>query len=339
MKDYSDNDIVLDLNGFLRQDNVDQEETFFNFLLDMSTYNGKLTGIPIAPEVWFIVYNEKRFQDAGIPEPSENWTWEELADAGKRLKAAYGGQSIYNPIMLPFDAFTLENLIASNGGSILSDDGQTAQGYLNSDASVQAVEWVVDLVVKDQLAKPSTLQDLVNLFANTNKALLNQSSIYIVPTSFKSFIPADKGFKIASLPYFANGERVNIPNMMSFGISSKSKYPEVAWDFLKELTFNDTEITRSMVKYNLNSTKTIIGQFMDDPIIKTSYREFEYARIGSMYKNRNFLSANRNKISPALRDLIYSANNGENVNVKESLSEIARDIEADLKEEEYIPFQ
>ncbi|MNZ65871.1 hypothetical protein D3C78_840720 [compost metagenome] len=78
---------------------------------------------------------------------------------------------------------------------------------------------------------------------------------------------------------------------------------------------------------------------MDDPIIKTSYREFEYARIGSMYKNRNFLSANRNKISPALRDLIYSANNGENVNVKESLSEIARDIEADLKEEEYIPFQ
>lgn len=334
--DYGNSEMLIDLNGFLNQDSIDRDETFYKLLMDRVTVNGQLTAIPLAAETWFIVYNEKRFQDAGIPEPSGDWTWEEVADIAQKMKTFYSTESSFSPIMIPFDAFVLENLIISNGGAILSEDGLTAQGYLDSEASVSAIQWLVDLITKDQLAKSSTMTELGRAFTN-QKGRLSQSAMFVVSSGYKPYIPLNEGYKVAELPYFANGIRANTVAMSGLGISTKSQYPQEAWAFIKEFTINDTPLTNDMVENNFIATRSVLEKYEDDPIISMTLQEYEYVKPSSRFKNHNFYTIYFTKLNPALRKLISDADNGVNVNVKDTLTDITRQIEDDLKNEKYLP--
>lgn len=334
--DYINNDMVMDLNSFLNQDNIDRDATFYNFIMEANSVGGKLSSIPMTSETWIVIYNEKRFQDAGIPEPTGDWTWEEFADVAQRLKVAYGGETGFTPVMMPFEIFLLENFIQSNGGSLLSEDGLTAQGYLNSDASVGAIQWVVDFITKDKLARPEFFGDIISAFRNQS-ARLNQSALFVMPTSFRSNVPLDQGYKATGLPYFSSGGRVNTVDAAGIGISTKSKNPQEAWAFIKEFTINDSSVTQNMIQDAMNNTKLILDKYGDDSISKAMTNEFQYVRSSSRFKNRSFYTINSTKISPALRKLISDANNGVDVSVKDALTDLARQMEDDLRSENYIP--
>ncbi|MOA11462.1 hypothetical protein D3C78_1314050 [compost metagenome] len=191
-------------------------------------------------------------------------------------------------------------------------------------------------MTKDQLSKPDTATDLVSAFRNRS-VRMNQSAMFIIPPSFKGLIPPDQGYKATGLPYFASGKRINPIDTVSFGISAKSKYPQEAWAFLKELSIIDSPVTQNMVRDNLNNTKSIVEKYSNDSITKTVASEYQYAIPSSRFKNRNYYTIYFTKFNPALRQLIVDASNGENVNVKEELTNIAIQIEDDLKNEHFIP--
>ncbi|MOA68521.1 hypothetical protein D3C78_1961810 [compost metagenome] len=59
----------------------------------------------------------------------------------------------------------------------------------------------------------------------------------------------------------------------------------------------------------------------------------------SRFKNRNYFTIISTKIYPAFRKLISDADNGANVSVKDTLTDLARQIEDDLRSESYIPMR
>lgn len=336
VKDFSADGLVLDLNHFLSQDNINQDKTFFKFLIDLATVNGQLSSIPVSTETYLIAYDEKRFKDAGISQPTSDWTWEEFVEAAKILQETYKEEPNFTPITMPFDGFFLENLILGNGGTLLSEDGLTAQGYLDSEISINTVQWVIDSLGKDQLAKPATLFEIANAFRNQK---FNDSAMFVVTSSYNPMIPFEKGFKVSGLPSFENGEKVTIPWFYNVAISSKSEHPQEAWAFIKEFTINDTALSRELVSNSITATKSIMEESPDDMVIKHTLDEYVYSEKGSNFKNRNFYTANSTKIIPALNKLFMDAYNGSNVNVKDTLTDIAQQIEGDLKSDNYIPLR
>jgi multiple sugar transport system substrate-binding protein len=81
---------------------------------------GQVFALPLAADGGVVYYNEKEFKAAGVPLPSDNWTWSQmLADAAK-LKVTKGGtqtqwglcdtpdwQAVYNPLMADFGVTSL----------------------------------------------------------------------------------------------------------------------------------------------------------------------------------------------------------------------------------------
>ncbi|MEM1516592.1 MAG: sugar ABC transporter substrate-binding protein [Thermofilum sp.] len=79
---------VYPIGDKLPKEFIDQ---FYPFLLEpFKGRDGKLYGIPKDWSVLSLFYNKKLFAQAGVPEPTEAWTWEDLFNAAQRIHQRTG---------------------------------------------------------------------------------------------------------------------------------------------------------------------------------------------------------------------------------------------------------
>lgn len=131
---------VDDLDGF-----SDIAATVLPGPLSTNEYDGQHYGVPLDTNTQVFVYN-----DTLIDTPPT--TFEELETLAESLKSdgvyglALGGSGPWN--VLPW--------FWSAGGTVTDDDYTTASGYLDSDESVAALQWLVDFNADGLLGPSST---------------------------------------------------------------------------------------------------------------------------------------------------------------------------------------
>ena len=83
---------VYPVGDKLPKDFIDQ---FYPFLLEpFKGPDGKLYGVPKDWSVLSLFYNKKLFAQAGVPEPTETWTWQDLFNAAKTIYQKTGKPGI-----------------------------------------------------------------------------------------------------------------------------------------------------------------------------------------------------------------------------------------------------
>ena len=134
--------------------------------------DGAIYGLPNDFTPMVIYYNPEAFARAKVAVPKADWTWDNLLRTAQlmtidkngrnRLDANFDENNVaqwgYRVRKFPFEWVYR---LWQNGGDVLSADGKTATGYLDSSASIEAIQWIADLVLKYKVApKPSTLDQL-----------------------------------------------------------------------------------------------------------------------------------------------------------------------------------
>lgn len=154
---------------------------FFPNVLDLHKISGgeALYGVPNDFTPMVIYYNPESFERAGVQIPEEkNLTREAFIELAQRLTLDSEGRNALDP---DFDAANVEQYgfrvrqypfewvydLWANGGDVISPDGTTASGYLDSEASLEAINFLRDLVLEYGVSpNPSALDALqVNLGA------------------------------------------------------------------------------------------------------------------------------------------------------------------------------
>ena len=100
-----------------------------------------------------LVYNEKTFEDAGVPAPTDNWTREDFEEAGKAITTDVNGRhpgdegfdpdnvDIWGHWARPFISSDYMPLVYQFGGSVLKDDEMNSNW--DSPEVRDAFEWLV----------------------------------------------------------------------------------------------------------------------------------------------------------------------------------------------------
>ncbi|MFN8233715.1 MAG: ABC transporter substrate-binding protein [Actinomycetota bacterium] len=114
-------------------------EDFFEGERAVATVNGKVYGIPALVDNLAIVYNADLFEQAGVPEPTPDWTWD---DALAAAKAVTDPDTKTFGMVFPADGSetTVWQYIAmlwAAGGDILNEDNTEA--VFNSASGVRAL--------------------------------------------------------------------------------------------------------------------------------------------------------------------------------------------------------
>lgn len=167
--------IALDITDEVARWNVDYKNAVWEGCRESGMYGGRIYGIPNnvgAVGMWF---NKDAFDEAGVPYPSESWTWEEfLRTAGKLVKKGPDGRIVRYAIGLEWGSWP--HFLMQWGGRVYTPDG--TRSALDSPQAIAAIQFMYDLVYQYKLA-PTPAEE--------------------------SAMATSGGWGAGSLSYFANG--------------------------------------------------------------------------------------------------------------------------------------
>ena len=157
---YADSGIIVPIDEYFTEDKL---EDFVPSIIKQGTVDGQLYALGAAESTVVLFYNKDVLDAAGIQAPTtleDAWTWNEVYEISKKLKT----NDMYG-INLDWDLgegqiYAFAPMIWSNGGELLSEDGKKIDGYLNSDKSIEALEFYQKFAVEGLI----NLQPLPNDF-------------------------------------------------------------------------------------------------------------------------------------------------------------------------------
>jgi len=104
-------------------------------------------GVPTYINTGVLYFNRNTFRKAGVKEPDATWTYNEYADASKRLTRNEGGRQVYGNSH-PRGKGRTENTLWAFGGNFV-DPNDFKKSAVTQPESLQALEWFADRYQKD----------------------------------------------------------------------------------------------------------------------------------------------------------------------------------------------
>ncbi|WEK53570.1 MAG: sugar ABC transporter substrate-binding protein [Candidatus Cohnella colombiensis] len=208
--------------------------------------DGKTVAYSAANEILLMYYNKDMFDKANVPYPPASldkaWTWDEFVDAAKKLTVDKNGK---HPNEDGFDSqsivqygasienltWQLETWTLSNGGGYYSKDGNEVK--VGDDASIEAIQKVADLYLKDHVAPLSVGQtdDGISRTLITGTVAMATNGAWNVGTSLNTARDGGLNYGVAVLPYMK--EKVTINTGGANVVFSQTKHPKEAMEWIK----------------------------------------------------------------------------------------------------------
>lgn len=295
--------LLADITPFANGSNPMSLDGFYPSVKNVFTIDGKMPVVATSMATYAVYYNKDLFDAAGIAYPTAGWTWADFEKAAKQLTITQNGKITQFGAALTPKSDDIEPLINAMGGSILSPDGKTATGYLDSAKTVAAVKYYTDLAqavsptVDDQTALGSAGSILT-----TGKVAMDVDGPWPLST-----YQADKSlnFGVVEMPSYAGEAGTDWIYAGAYGIAAKSPNQQMAWNFIKIMSDPTTDIGKMWAQFGLPATQAL-GK---DP----TYSAPEYAPflselntgiIKSAYlQNPYFRAAQNQYLNPALLTL------------------------------------
>ncbi|WP_418855569.1 ABC transporter substrate-binding protein [Ruthenibacterium lactatiformans] len=293
--------------------------------LQQGSYNGSMYAVSLGEGIINLYYNKTMFAEAGIEVPQtveDAWTWDEFYEICKTLTT----DDVYGTNMLVEKSgewliVGLQNFFVSNGASFISDDMTTAEGYINSEAAIEAGQYI------QKLADEGLMNiDPMSTEFEEGKCATKIAGAWFIPTLDAAKEATGLDWGITYLPY-AKENKGSCTGGWQIGITPTCKDADAAMEFIKWLT--STENCASFfydgprylpIRY---SSYELIPDFEEAPysVLKETLTETGVAR--PITPNYPVLTS---KFSEAMYDIMLGAD------VKESLDGIAQAYDAEWQQ-------
>jgi multiple sugar transport system substrate-binding protein len=226
-------DVVQPIDDLVRRDRFDLGRYNKDALESTGRYENKLYTLPYAygGDVAAVAYNKSLFRQAGVKEPSSDWskpwTWDEMRDAARRLTKSEGGT--LTQVGLAGFGFWVHTAIMQWGARWLTPDYRTIVS--DSQQTVDAYIKFTDLMFKDRVMAQSPGASLGSGNSFTN----GKAAITMPCCAALNFARSTRGTNIEwgfiTMPKGTVSSLDVSPVVM--GIAKASKQRAEAWDLMK----------------------------------------------------------------------------------------------------------
>jgi multiple sugar transport system substrate-binding protein len=263
------------------------------------TVGQKIIGVPALVDNLALVYNKKLFRQAGIADPTANWTWADLRAAAKTLTDASQKQFGWAYVADGSEdtVWRFDALLWQAGGSILTPDGKHAA--FDSAAGVKAATLLQQMATVDHSVYLDNGNDnYANLF-NSGKI----GMLFTGPWDLSGFPNVNYGVQI--LPRDVNHQTISGPDQWVI-LNNGSARTQAAWTFLKWFTSPSQAMKWSIATGDLpirqsQSKLPTYGRYVDKyPGIATFVQNLQNA------KQARPTISNYNEVSQAMGQAIVA---------------------------------
>ncbi|QOT08329.1 sugar ABC transporter substrate-binding protein [Paenibacillus sp. JNUCC32] len=308
------------LDGYASKDEDLNIDDFYQGLFNYGKIDDQLYGIPAGFTTRVVYYNKKMFDDAGIAYPSDGWTWAEFQEIAQKLtdksKKQYGfGVRAEN------DTYDLQGFVWSNGGSFISEDGKTIEGYMNSKETAGAIQMLGDMLKNGSavLTGGKGQQSGEDIF-KAGKIAMWESGIW----PLESFREAGIDVGTVEMPAFEGKPVKGVLAESALSIAKDSKNKDLAWEFIK---FYVSDEAIKMRVADLPVRVSVVNELKkdQDPLYKPYYTMLERSdNTPAFLLNPKWNEVNR-QLSAAVESVMFGSD------AQEVLNQAVKDSERYLK--------
>lgn len=226
--------VLEDLAPFAVRDPSFSIDDFFPEVVHRFTVGGKLFAIPrdTAPFAC-VYYNKNLFDEAKIPYPSDDWTWDDLLRTAKALTKT---DDLGRVTQYGFYGWAWQNFVYGAGGSFVDRIEYPTRCLLDSTESKLGLQFYTDLTMKYKvMPAPVALVNMgmgVDIMFASGRLAMFLSGIWETP----ALRTRNFRWDVAMFPVGPSGIRRFGTGGTGYAILKSSKHKKEAWEVLKALT-------------------------------------------------------------------------------------------------------
>jgi multiple sugar transport system substrate-binding protein len=262
MLPYAKNGILLPITEFINQDQFPLDKMLPGAVaqyrwrqgdFDSGGEGGDMYGLPSDAQSQILAYNKTMFDEAGVDYPTDDWTWDDVVEAGKAITKPdqnKWGIQLISPWIL-----TKGNFVFAAGGANHTPD--FTKSLVDSPETMEAFKWNWDLVYTHKIAPPPGAQAQTNPFMSGQVAMVVDGVWWIA--DFASI--EDFEWDVALFPkHPKTGKRTTSVESDGWWIFKTTQEPELAWSLLKFLSDENGQKKFGELNYVIPSCFPEIGK-------------------------------------------------------------------------------
>lgn len=216
-------------------DGIGGKDSLVDGLVQASTYDEKMYGMPWYAGVRSVIYRKDLFEKAGITK--DPTTWAELRDAALKLKAADPSITAFPT---PGDASHVFNsFIWGAGGQLATQEGDKITCALTDPKAQEGIQFYADLALKDGVSSPAATTwketDVRDSFIQGKSAMIVSGSWTPKAIIGKNADLKDK-LGVFPIPGKDGGMSPSFLGGSVLSVFEGSKEKELAFEFVKLMT-------------------------------------------------------------------------------------------------------
>lgn len=224
---WANQDLLLDLTDYFNNNEQFQDDSVYaTNIYEAFKYDDKMVATVNGADTFLLFYNQDLFDEAGVPYPTEDWTWDDFLDACEKLTIDKDGDG-------ETDQYAITNskgweqvsaYMAAFGGQVYDDMDNPTEVIVDSEENKEALQMWYDLVYKYGYAPDAAGSEFVTGGFDGGQIAMDVDGVY--QCVYRSGVDFNMG--LASLPMEdENSHYVSL--MAGYCIPKTTKYPEAAW--------------------------------------------------------------------------------------------------------------
>ena len=228
------------VEGLVKEVNADDavKASFTEASIQSQTVDGKLYGLPKSVETQILFYNKDLIAEEDLPDTLEGWY--ELSQ--NNTSDAYAFLALFDQLY-----YTM-GVIGGYGGYIFNQDENgnylPEEIGLNNEGAIEAVDYVSKFYTEKLFPDGIIGEQGINVL----EALFVEGRVQAVisgPWNLEPFTSSGLNYGVKELPMLPNGEHMqSVAGVKSYNISSYTKNPELAEEFLLFITNEENSLVR-----------------------------------------------------------------------------------------------
>ncbi len=261
---YMENDLLLDLTDYIAKDDRIEKDNYYEGVWDLYNSNGKQYALPKDHDTIALLYNKAIFDQYGVDYPTDDWTYEDMYEAAKKIYDGSNGE-IYGVAMnTSNNQDGWYNFVYAYGGQVITDDHKGTT--IGSDEAKAGMEMVRKLLTvgAPQATVAETGTD--SLFQSGKVGMITQGS-WMINAFYTAENHADYAW--AMLPYADRnnngkcdkGERASAYNGLGWAASANVANPDVCYDLIAYLCSEEGQKKQAELGVTMGGMKGISEAF------------------------------------------------------------------------------
>ena len=238
---YMENDLLLDLTDKIAASDKIDMANYYDGIVKLYQSNGKQYAVPKDIDTIALWYNKTIFDEMGVAYPDDTWTWQDFADAAKKLT----NDDHWGYAIAPGNNQEgYYNTIYSMGGYVISDDKK--KSGMDDPKSIEAVKLFTDMIADGSCPDLATVSETApNELLCAGKVAMSINGSWML-AGYRDNEYAVANCDVAVLPYTKDpSDRVSIYNGLGWAAAANGKNTDAAWSLIEYLGSKEAQIKQA----------------------------------------------------------------------------------------------